>query len=88
MNEDVYTHPLYQEVLSRNLQRISACSHTISFVREELIDPISIDSRADLLLAVEDLVNEVMTLALDVRAMAWPDKEAHPANKPQTQSEN
>jgi hypothetical protein len=81
MNEHVYTHPLYEEVLVKNLQRISACSHTISIVREEIIDPVLIERRADLLIAVEDLVNEVMTLALDVRAMTWPDKEAHPSNQ-------
>ena len=88
MNEHVYTHPLYEEALAKNLQRISACSHTVSFVREEIVDPVLIDRRADLLIAVEDLVNEVMTLALDVRAMTWSDNEAHPSHNPTTQSEN
>jgi len=64
----------------RNLQRISACAHTVSLVRDELVDPKNIDRRADLLVAVEDLVNETMTLAMDVRAMVWPDKAAHPSN--------
>jgi hypothetical protein len=87
MNERVYTHPLFEEALIKNLQRISACSHTVSIVRDEIVDPVLIDRRADLLIAVEDLVNEVMTLALEVRAMTWPDQEAHPSNDP-TQSEN
>ena len=74
MNEHVYTHPLYEEALIKNLQRISACSFTISTVREEIVDPVLIERRADLLIAVEDLVNEVMTLALEVRAMTWPER--------------
>jgi hypothetical protein len=85
-DEVVYNHPLYLEALARNLQRISACSHTISVVREELVDPITIDRRADLLIAVEDLVNETMTLALEIRAMAWPDKEAHPSTLPNSEA--
>jgi hypothetical protein len=36
MHEEVYTHPLYEEVLERNLRRIEACTHTISVVREEM----------------------------------------------------
>lgn len=87
MHDEIpYDHPLYLEALARNLQRISACSHTISITREELVDPINIDRRADLLIAVEDLVNETMTLALEIRAMIWPDKEAHPSNTPNTEA--
>jgi hypothetical protein len=79
--EDIYSvadHPLMVEAVNRNLQRISACSHTIAVVREELCDPLTIDRRADLLVSVEDLVNEVMTLALDVRAIVWPDQLSYP----------
>jgi len=81
MSEVDVNHPLYVEALTRNLQRITACSHTISMVRDEILDPGLVERQADLLLAVEDLVNETMTLALDVRSMVWPDKQAHPAGK-------
>jgi hypothetical protein len=88
MQEDViYNHPLFVEAVSRNLQRVSACSHTVAIVRENLVDPISLERRADLLIAVEDLVNEVMTLAFDVRALTWPDKEAHPSYIPDSDSD-
>lgn len=85
--ESPYNHPLYLEALARNQQRLSACVNTVALVREELVDPINIDRRADLLIVVEDLVNEVMTLAFDVRAMTWPDKEAHPSYIPDTDTD-
>jgi hypothetical protein len=88
MQEDsFYKHPLFVEAIARNLQRVSACSHTISIVRDNLVDPVDLEHRADLLIAVEDLVNEVMTLAFDVRAMTWPDKEAHPSYTPDSDSD-
>jgi hypothetical protein len=84
MDERVYTHPLFEEVTTRNLQRISACSYTVSVVREEIVDPVLIDRRADLLIAVEDLVNEVMTLAYEARAIAWPDQSPPVPNQQRT----
>jgi hypothetical protein len=87
-DDSVYNHPLFTEAVARNLQRVSACSHTIAIVREDLVDPVTTDHRADLLIAVEDLVNEVMTLALDVRAMTWPDKEAHPSYTPDSDTQH
>lgn len=89
MHDDtVYNHPLFLEAIAYNLQRVSACSHTIAIVREDLVDPVNVERRADLLVAVEDLVNEVMTLAFDVRAMTWPDKEAHPSFTPDSDTQN
>jgi hypothetical protein len=82
MNETEATHPLVAEALEKNLRRIAVCAHTISTVRDEIFDPVLIERRADLLVAVEDLVNEAMTLALDVRSIAWPDREAHPSHDP------
>jgi len=89
MQEDsIYNHPLFVEAVARNLQRVTACSHTISIVRDNLVDPVDLERKADLLIAVEDLVNEVMTLAFDVRAMTWPDKEAHPSYTPDSDTQN
>jgi len=79
MNETEAMHPMVAEALEKNLRRIAVCAHTVSTVRDEIFDPVLIQRRADLLIAVEDLVNEVMTLALDVRSIAWPDREAHPS---------
>jgi hypothetical protein len=88
MQEDsIHNHPLFVEAVARNLQRVTACSHTISIVRDTLVDPVDLEGKADLLIAVEDLVNEVMTLAFDVRAMTWPDKEAHPSYTPDSDSD-
>ena len=82
-----YDHPLFVTAVQRNKQRVDACVHTLALVREELIDPVAIERQADLLLAVEDLVNEALTLAMDVRSMVWPDKQAHPSSteNPDTQ---
>jgi len=57
------------------LRRIQACSFTIAQVRDSIFDPVSIDQRADLLVATEDLVNEAMTLAMEIRQIAWSDAD-------------
>ena len=59
------------ETMALHLRRLFACSNTITITRSELIDPIDVDRRADLLIAVEDLLNEALSLAHTVRAMAW-----------------
>jgi hypothetical protein len=86
MDERVYTHPLFEEVTTRNLQRISACSYTVSVVREEIVDPVLIDRRADLLIAVEDLVNEVMTSRVGSSRDDVARQRSPPVLRPPTQN--
>jgi len=68
-------HPLFQEHAQTLLRRIQACSFTIAQVRDSIFDPITVDTRADLLIATEDLVNEAMTLALEIRQIAWSEAD-------------
>lgn len=53
------------------LRRINACIHTIVSVIEELDDPKEIDERADLLIAVENLMDVSTFLTDQVRGIAW-----------------
>ena len=53
------------------LRRINACIHTIVSVIEELDDPEEIDERADLLIAVENLMDVSTFLTDQVRGIAW-----------------
>jgi len=64
---------IQDEMVALHLRRLFACSNTITITHSELIDPIDVDRRADLLIAVEDLLNEALSLAHTVRAMAWQD---------------
>ena len=63
------------------LARLSACQFTVSMVLQELRDPCDTERRADLLIAVEDLLTEVMQLNNAVNEMTWSllDKKAHPS---------
>ena len=70
-----HEHPLIQEHVDTLLRRIQACSFTIATVRDSIFDPITVDTRADLLIATEDLVNEAMTLALEIRQIAWSEAD-------------
>lgn len=73
-----HEHPLFIEHVELLLRQIRASSYTIATVRDSLFDPVSVERRGDILIATEDLVNEAMTLAMEVRALAWPDKQPMP----------
>jgi hypothetical protein len=66
---------------SQALARLSACQFTVSTVFLELKDPCDSERRADLLIAVEDLLTEVLQLNNAVKEMTWSllDKKAHPS---------
>lgn len=55
----------------RTLRRIKSCTHTLYSVIEDMTDPIDIDQRADLLIAIENL-NEIASYVIDSgRGIAW-----------------
>ena len=66
------------ETMSQHLRRLAACSNTIVITRSELIDPVDVDRRADLLIAAEDLLQEALALTAQVRAIAWQDSTIEP----------
>ena len=53
------------------LRRIDSSTYTIANVRDSLFDPLTIDRRADMLIAAENLVHEAMTLVMEIREIAW-----------------
>jgi hypothetical protein len=66
----------------RTLSRLKTCAFTIRTTLAELEDPQDIERRADLLLASEDLLNDVILLNNSLRDIVWNqlDRESHPSN--------
>lgn len=56
---------------TRVLSRMDAISYTLARVHEEMFDPIDTESRADLLLAAEEIALAALALASRARDIAW-----------------
>lgn len=67
-----------KQMVQQACQRLDACSFTVSTVHEHLIDPENSELRADLLLAAEQLLAEIMDLVVDLRMITWPDNQPYP----------
>jgi hypothetical protein len=67
----------------RAMNRLQACTFTVRQTIKELEDPKDLDSRADLLIQVEELLNEVALLNNLVSKMVWQelDKKNHPSSQ-------
>lgn len=63
----------YEDVQVRALRRMAACTYTASAVASDLIVPKSIEEKADLLVAAEELYAEAERLVTLARAIAWGD---------------
>lgn len=61
----------YEGAQERALRRLSACTYTARIVLTELSSPNSIEEKADLLIAAEDLYAEAERLVTLARAIAW-----------------
>jgi hypothetical protein len=55
----------------RAMRRIVSCTHTLYSVADELLDPEDVDQRADLLIAVENLIDVANHVTEAVREIAW-----------------
>lgn len=66
----------------RTMNRLQACTFTVRQTIKELEDPNSPDLRADLLIQVEELLNEVALLNNMISKMTWQelDRKAHPSS--------
>jgi hypothetical protein len=69
-----------ETALERTLRRITSCTHTLYSVSDELSDPDEVDGRADLLIAVENLIDIAIHVTEQCRNIAWqnsplPDEE-------------
>jgi len=67
-----------KQMVQTAVQRLDACTFTVSTVHEQLVDPEDTERRADLLLASERLMAEVLDLVMDLRVIAWPDSTPFP----------
>jgi len=63
----------YEGAQERALRRLAACTYTARIVSGELTAPGDIESKADLLIAAEDLFSEAERLVMIARAIAWGD---------------
>lgn len=66
----------------RAMNRLQACTFTVRQTIKELEDPSAPDLRADLLIQVEELLNEVALLNNVISKMVWQelDQKAHPSS--------
>ena len=63
---------VYQEgSTAKVLRRVRACYETLCVVADDLRDPGNIEERADLLIAVEDLIDVATHITEEVRNIAW-----------------
>jgi len=53
------------------LRRINSCYYTLCTVADVLRDPVDVDARADLLIAVENLIDVATHVTGEVRGIAW-----------------
>jgi len=66
----------YEDAQARALRRLSACTYTARIVLTELSSPNSVEEKADLLIAAEDLYAEAERLVTLARAIAWGELDA------------
>ncbi len=55
----------------RTLRRLKSCTHTLYSIVDELQDPLEVDQRADLLIAVENLIEVASYVTDQCRGIAW-----------------
>ena len=67
----------------RALNRLQACTFTVRQTIKDIEDPVNTDLRADLVIEVQELLNEVVLLSEMISKFAWSDldKKAHPSYK-------
>lgn len=57
------------------MSRVSACTITIRQTLQDLTDPYFLDQRADLLIAVQDLLNDATRLYNIASEIAWSESD-------------
>jgi hypothetical protein len=55
----------------RTMRRLYACTQTLLSIADELVDPVDIDERGDLLIAAENLIDIAVHVTESVRDIAW-----------------
>ena len=62
---------IHKEFIDSNINQIKLCASFIEELLPKVVDPISADGKADLLLATEDLTIEVGKLYKKVHEIVW-----------------
>ena len=70
----------------RALNRLQTCTFTIRQTIKDVEDPVNTDLRADLVIEVQELLNEVVLLSEMISGFAWSelDEKAHPSGSSKT----
>lgn len=71
------------------LNRLNACQFTLNSCVKDLLDPQDQDLRADLLIAIDEVLNTAHTLYANVSELVWNelDSSAHPSRSPEYYSD-
>jgi hypothetical protein len=64
---------LEAELVAIAVRRLDACIFTVATVHSELIEPSDVQLKADMLIAAEELLKQVVDLTLHLREMTWPE---------------
>lgn len=62
--------------LERALRRLEAVAYTLNVARTEIYDPQEPDTRADLMIATYNVVNEALALLHEVNDIVWPQPQS------------
>jgi hypothetical protein len=55
----------------RTMRRLFACTQTLLTIADELVDPVDIGERGDLLIAAENLIDIATYVTDSARGIAW-----------------
>jgi hypothetical protein len=67
----VSTDHEHEQRLRSQLRQVRLCTLVLEDINNDVYDPSTADSRADLLIATENLVVEAIKLVEQARALAW-----------------
>lgn len=73
----------YEQRVGANVRSIDLAQEVIEDVHRSLLNPLSVDEQADLLIAAEDLAESTFMLLYTVREMVWSERKgpASPENE-------
>ena len=61
----------HKQIIRSQLRQVRLCTLVLEDINTGVADPATADSRADLLIATENLVIEAIKLVEQARALAW-----------------
>jgi len=67
----VSTQHEHEQIIRSQLRQVRLCTAVLEDINTDVADPTTADARADLLIATENLVIEVIKLVEQARALAW-----------------